>query len=170
MLASLMPVSVAVIIVEYAIPNSGPNGIVTGPDGNLWITDAGNNAIDRFMLSGAVTAYPLPTANVIPNEITVGPDGKLWFLEFNGAPTVKIGKITTGGTVTEYTTNSGFTSGITAGPDGNIWFNARDLFSVAKMTPTGTETDYPVPGNPASADRSEEHTSELQSHSDLVCR
>ncbi|TMG42846.1 MAG: hypothetical protein E6H90_13255, partial [Chloroflexi bacterium] len=63
MLAGLMPVSAAVIIVEYSIPNSGPNGIVTGPDGNLWITDAGQNSIDRFTLSGAVTAYPLPTAN-----------------------------------------------------------------------------------------------------------
>src|SRR2546430_14643131 len=145
MLAALMPVSAAVIIVESAIPNSGPNGIVTGPDGNLWITDAGQNSIDRFTLSGTVTAYPLPTANVIPNEITVGPDGKLWFLEYNGAPTVKIGKITTGGTVTEYTTNSGFTSGIAAGPDGNIWFNARDLFRVAGMTPTGRETGYAGP-------------------------
>ncbi|TMG18725.1 MAG: hypothetical protein E6I01_01975, partial [Chloroflexi bacterium] len=68
MLAGLMPVSAAVLIVEYAIPNSGPNGIVTGPDGNLWFTDAGNNSIDRFTLSGTVTSYPLPMANTIPSE------------------------------------------------------------------------------------------------------
>jgi streptogramin lyase len=121
---------------------------VAGPDGNLWFTDAGHNSIDRFTTDGALTTYTLPPAptNANPGEITAGPDGNLWFLEGNGVPVVKVGKITTAGVITEYATKAGSTSGITAGPDGNIWFNERDQFAVARMTPTGTETQYLIPG------------------------
>jgi streptogramin lyase len=119
---------------------------VAGPDGNLWFTDAGHNSIDRFTTDGALTTYTLPSTNANPGEITAGPDGNLWFLEGNGVPVVKVGKITTAGAITEYPTKAGLTSGITAGPDGNIWFNERDQFAVARMTPTGTETQYLIPG------------------------
>jgi virginiamycin B lyase len=133
-------------VVEYAIAGSGPNGIVAGPDANLWFTDAGHNAIDRLTTDGVVTMYSLPTTNANPTDITAGPDGNIWFLEGNGVPIVKVGKITTGGAITEYPTRAGMTAGITAGPDGNIWFDERDQFAVAKMTPTGSETQYLIPG------------------------
>jgi streptogramin lyase len=137
-------------IAEYPVSGSTPNGIVAGADGNLWFTDAGHNSIDRFTTDGALTTYTLPPAptNANPGEITAGPDGNLWFLEGNGVPVVKVGKITTAGVITEYATKAGITSGITAGPDGNIWFNERDQFAVARMTPTGTETEFLVPGGP----------------------
>src|SRR5207245_804277 len=35
---------------------------------------------------------------------------------------------------------------------GNIWYNERYQFAVAKMTLAGTETQYPIPGNPNSPD------------------
>jgi streptogramin lyase len=52
-------------IVEYAVAGSTPNGIVAGPDGNLWFTDAGHDSIDRFTTGGTATIYPLPTATPI---------------------------------------------------------------------------------------------------------
>src|SRR2546428_373749 len=138
----------ALRIDEYAVPGSGPNGIASGPDGNIWFTDPAQNSIDRFV-GGTVTDYPLPDTNLVPSDITKGPDGNLWFLEMNNhtnATTLDVGKISTAGTVTEYPTPAGFTSGIAAGPDGNVWFNERDLFSVAKISPSGVVTSYPVPG------------------------
>src|SRR2546428_5571705 len=144
----------ALRIDEYAVPGSGPNGIASGPDGNIWFTDPAQNSIDRFV-GGTVTDYPLPDTNLVPSDITKGPDGNLWFLEMNNhtnATTLDVGKISTAGTVTEYPTPAGFTLGIAAGPDGNVWFNERDLFSVAKITPAGVVTSYPVPGPPSSED------------------
>jgi streptogramin lyase len=36
---------------------------------------------------------------------------------------------------------------VTAGPDGNIWFVEQGLGQVAKITPSGAITEYPVPGS-----------------------
>src|SRR5438105_7023575 len=66
-----------------------PNAIVTGPDGNLWFTDVGGNAIWRFdPLTTTYTKFPVPTrgafsGNVQPTGIVVGPDGNIWFTENN---------------------------------------------------------------------------------------
>jgi hypothetical protein len=59
-------------IVEYPVPGSGPNGIVAGPDGNLWFTDAGHSSIDRFTMGGALTIYPLPTSKCGPAHHRLG--------------------------------------------------------------------------------------------------
>ena len=58
-----------------------------------------------------------------PHGITAGPDDALWFTEITGN---KIGRITTGGTITEYAIRLGSAfRGITAGPDGALWFTER---------------------------------------------
>src|SRR5947207_2382042 len=56
---------------------SGPGEITTGPDGNLWFTEHGifGNRIGRITTVGAITEFPVPTANAIPDGITAGPDG-----------------------------------------------------------------------------------------------
>lgn len=46
-------------------------------------------------LAGAITEFPIPTANSIPKGITAGPDGNLWFTEDSAD---KIGRITPSGT------------------------------------------------------------------------
>jgi streptogramin lyase len=76
------------------------------------------------------------------DEITAGPDGDLWFTEYGGN---RIGKITTGGTVTEYTTglsSNADPDGITAGPDGNLWFTEYAGNRIGKITTTGTISEY----------------------------
>lgn len=72
--------------------NSGPAGITSGPDGNLWFTLHLGNAIERITPSGAVSAFAIPTANSRSEGITGGLDGNVWFAE---TLTSKIGRITT---------------------------------------------------------------------------
>src|ERR1051325_201739 len=38
-----------------------PTAITTGPDGNLWFTEAAGNAIGRITPAGAIQEFSLPT-------------------------------------------------------------------------------------------------------------
>ena len=88
----------------------------------------------------AVTEFPIPTASSFPEGITAGPDGALWFTEF-GAD--KIGRITTGGIITEFPLSLGAAPlGITAGPDGNLWFTEAGSDRIGRITPAGVITEF----------------------------
>ena len=59
--------------------NSRPFAIVTGPDGNLWFTEAGTGeGIGRISPNSpnTITEFSIPGG-----EITNGPDGNLWFTQ-----------------------------------------------------------------------------------------
>jgi virginiamycin B lyase len=115
----------AQIQTQLPIANTtGLTGLVFGPDNAFWFLDAGNNAVGRMTLSGAVTEYPIPTANSAPQNIAVGPDGRMWFTELNAA---KLGSITTSGAITEYVLADGTRpQGIASTPPGyqpnGLWF------------------------------------------------
>jgi streptogramin lyase len=87
---------------------------------------------------GQISEYGVPTGSK-PYGIAAGPDGNLWFTDTG---TGKIGKITTGGTITEYASENNEPEGITAGPDGNLWFVEHTLRHVAHMTTAGALTEY----------------------------
>ena len=149
---------------QFNVPTGSVEAITTGPDGALWFTvrivndpvppanlGTYSGKIGRITTVGAITEYPLPTANGYPSEITMGPDGALWFTinVVNGSG--KIGRITTAGAITEYplpTANSSL-SGITQGPDGALWYS---LFAVpgggkiGRITTAGAITEYPING------------------------
>jgi streptogramin lyase len=100
---------------------------------------------DRYLPSGGIAEFPIPTLNSGPNGITAGPDGNIWFTEQSGN---KIGRITpTGGITGEFsipTGNSGPIS-ITTGPDGNLWFLEFNGNKIGRMTPAGVVTgEFPV--------------------------
>src|SRR5215472_3695260 len=80
---------------------SGPAGITSGPDGNLWFTENYSNKIGRITTCGVITEFPIPTPGSGPLGIATGLDGNLWFTE-NTAGSGKIGQITTDGTITEF--------------------------------------------------------------------
>ncbi len=131
-------------ITNFPVPSSSaPYDIVAGPDGNLWFTDRGTNAIGVISPESLIIAeYPIPTANSGPTGIAVGPDGNLWFTELD---VNKIGKITPAGVITEYAaglTASSAPRYITAGPDGNLWFTELDVNKIGKITPAGVITEY----------------------------
>ncbi len=71
-------------------PNSYPQGITAGPDGNVWFTEASGNRIARLTPGGVLTEFPLPTAGSGPDYLTVGRDGNIWFTESTGN---RIGKL-----------------------------------------------------------------------------
>ena len=106
---SLAPDGPNVSISEYPIPttNSGPQDIVTGPDGALWFSEPNQRQIGRITTDGDVTGEYGPTFST-PLRIVAGSDGNLWFTD-----NTKIGKITTGGTITEYPLAASGSQGIT---------------------------------------------------------
>jgi virginiamycin B lyase len=111
-------------IAEAPIPGaaSGPLGITSGSDGNLWFTQSTSSEIGRITPSGAISEFALP-ADSVPTGITAGPDGNVWFTE-NYSDV--IGRITPTGTITPFPLYYyvGDPEGITAGPDGKLWFTA----------------------------------------------
>ena len=78
---------------------SNPNGIVAGPDGNLWFTEFLGKRVGRITPAGVVTEFSagFTPADGFPTSIAAGPDGNLWFTEPYGN---RIGRITTAGVVT----------------------------------------------------------------------
>jgi len=126
---------------HYSIPNSAPQFITAGPDGNVWATLA-NSSVARITADGQITQFPVddPNNNILLSGITTGPDGNLWAAE---AQSDKINRITPDGVVTRFTNDFGLARGIVTGPDDNLWFTSDN--GVGKMTPAGVMTSYPFP-------------------------
>jgi streptogramin lyase len=153
-------ITTAGVITEFPVPNAQALfGIASGPDGNLWFTDTMAGKIGHISTSGTgIVQYSL-AAGAYAQGITAGPDGNLWFVEQKQTGNYDIGKITTAGKITSYSTKenlgtfqvyspTGFNFGqITAGPDGNLWFidpqNALEQ-QVGKITTSGAITFYPL--------------------------
>ena len=53
--------------------NSLPDGITTGPDGNLWFTEFAASKIGRITPTGTITEFPIPTAEQRPVRDHGGP-------------------------------------------------------------------------------------------------
>jgi streptogramin lyase len=138
---------------EFPIPtpNSGPTGIATGPDGNLWFTETSAGKIGRITTGGTVSEFALPNPRDEPEGIAQGPDGNLWFTEVFGDA---IGRISTNGEITEFPLPSEVSrpTGIASGPDRNLWFTEEQGDRIGEITPTGRITEFPVPapGSPRS--------------------
>lgn len=146
------------IITEYGNPTFGfPQCLTVGPDGNLWFADqgpigrgaaSGNGSIGRITTAGVITKFSVPTPNSEPNFITTGPDGALWFTYGNdqNIGINKIGRITTAGVVTDYSipTPDSVPGAIVAGPDGALWFTENKASKIARLSTTGTFTEFPL--------------------------
>jgi streptogramin lyase len=79
----LIPNAGAVRIGEVPLePGSRPSDVVTGSDGNLFVTEEGANRVDRVRPDGGIIGqFTLPVGSV-PVAIAAGPDGNLWVAEF----------------------------------------------------------------------------------------
>ncbi|MGP0049304.1 MAG: hypothetical protein ACLPZR_10735 [Solirubrobacteraceae bacterium] len=131
---------------------SNPTAITTGPDGNLWFTDAGvanlgGSAIGKITPVGAITEYPLGGKS-LPADIIAGPDGNLWFTDQGGSRAV--GEITPAGTITAYATNlqaanQSLPSNLAVAADGNIWFtDPGQTPELGEITTAGAITETPI--------------------------
>jgi streptogramin lyase len=138
-------------IAEFPAPGAGPFDMVTGPDGNLWFTEATANKIAVINPSThAVTDFAVPTANAEPIDITAGPDGNLWFTEHLVS---KIGMINPSThTITEFAIPTGLAipQGITTGPDGKLWFTETGSDKIGVIDPsTHAISDFALSTHPA---------------------
>src|SRR4051812_39688215 len=116
---------------------SRPTSIVAGPDGQMWITNAGNSSIGSITTDGTRTISNFTDPSISsPSSITNGIDGNLWF---TNAGNSSIGQITTDGTISSFADPSiSDPSGIAAGPDGNMWFTNAGNSSIGSITTDGT--------------------------------
>jgi len=120
-----------------------PFRIVAGPDGNMWFTDTGSNAIVQITMAGAVNSFPLNDASS-PVDITVGPDKALWFTDEG----LYIGRMTIGGVLTRYSLAQFgvYPQFIASGPDGNLWFTGKGCSTgcVGRITTSGVINVYSI--------------------------
>jgi streptogramin lyase len=128
---------------EYSLSDgqSNPTSIVTGPDGNLWFTEMGNNTIGKITTSGTISEFSIPlngAASTDPSDITTGPDGNMWFTEESAN---RIGKISpTSDQISQYQLPGSLIepSSIVTGPDGNMWFTVFGSNIIGVMSTSGT--------------------------------
>ncbi len=76
--------------------------------------------------------------------IAAGPDGRVWFADrLQGA----VGSIATDGTDARRVSlgDGSGPSGIVAGPDGNLWVTETDANRIARVSPAGEVTHFPLP-------------------------
>jgi virginiamycin B lyase len=124
---------------EFSVPglSANPSHIVTGPDGNLWITERGRISIVRLTPSGTITEFPVPGA-VSLNAIIVGPDGAMWFTDLGSG---QIGRINTHGVVVVHPLTSGtYAVDIASGSDGSLWFTETNTPGIGSPGPGQTPT------------------------------
>ncbi|HEX3467777.1 MAG TPA: hypothetical protein VHT05_06860 [Candidatus Elarobacter sp.] len=133
---------------ETSVPtaNSGPFGIATAPDNNLYYTEANVDKIGRITNLFTAQSEISLTSGSIPEAIVRGPDGNVWFTE-NG--TSKIARLSPSsfavtGEFPTATANAGPT-GITVGQDGALWFSENGQDKIGRITTGGTVTEYASP-------------------------
>jgi virginiamycin B lyase len=136
-------ITTAGAITEYPLPElDNPIAIAAGPDGNMWF--GGGTAIDSITTGGTFgTETPLTVSGGTVNGITSGPDGALWFTETNYSSVNEIGRITTGGSISETALPAGTgPERIVSGSDGALWFTEFCAGMIGRITTSDSVTTY----------------------------
>jgi streptogramin lyase len=126
---------------------ANPEGIVAGPDGNLWYAELNANKIAEVNpATGASTEFTPPTAGGGPLGVALGPDGNIWFTEFFGGKIGEINPVTHAISDFAIPTASSGPVAIVTGPNGNLWFTEGAANKIAEINPTTHAfTEFPVP-------------------------
>ena len=126
-----------------------PYGIIGGPDGNLWVADAGGNhlaVVDPS--SGEISSFavfepmqgvfPRPEYDMelltdpVPTAVTIGADGEIYVSLLSGAPFVpgsaKVLKVGADGSVSDYADGLTMLTDLRTGPDGNLYATQFTVF------------------------------------------
>ena len=147
-------------ITEYSSGGMpGARGIAAGPDGNLWFTYGagwGRMTPSGTLLPTPPRSYPSPGPSI---SIVKGPDNAMYItyiIDILGGSPGAIERVTPDGQGQLFTVpsrpaggNAG-PYGITSGPDGALWITEATAGRIARMTPAGAFTEYPLPSGSAS--------------------
>lgn len=77
---------------------STPQGLVTAPDGSIFVADAGNNKVRKIAIDGTVTNYPNDAATfTTPIALALDTNGTLYVLE-KGTSSCTLQKVSSDGT------------------------------------------------------------------------
>ena len=112
-------------IAEFHVASgSTPAGLTNGPDGALWLTEAGTGRIGRLSPRHPekLTEFRAASSSSTPLDITVGRDGGFWFTEVFGNA---IGHLRLRRGKAPVFTECPVPDSpyfIASGPDGNLWF------------------------------------------------
>jgi len=130
---------------EFPVPSGGSPYLITwGFSGDLWFTEPEFNQVAKITAAGAITEFPVPTANSNPLGIATVGGTDAWFTEYNAN---KIGHVTSAGVFTEYTiptSNSG-PWGIIPGPTGGYWFVEQLGNKIGFINNSGAITEHAIP-------------------------
>jgi streptogramin lyase len=136
------------LINEYPIPtpNSGPNFMTLGPDGNMWFDEENGGIIGRITPAGTISEFAVPDPS--PQGPIAGPDGNIWFPELT---LNMIAVVTPAGTLIHQFPIPTIANNyyLTLAPDGNIWFADYDRAYISQIITQGpamgTITQFPIP-------------------------
>ena len=132
------------------IAESHPYGLLAGPDGSLWVADAGANDLLRVdPMSGEITLVatfdgvpgPLPNpargdameSDPVPTGVALGEDGNVYVGFLVGFPfipgTAKVVQVGSDGSVSDYATGLTSLTDLKLGPDGHLYAVQFAVFS-----------------------------------------
>jgi virginiamycin B lyase len=136
----------------YLLPvGSGPHGIDFDASGQLWVTLEFAGKIARLDNNGNIVAeYDVALdcstcpqeMNTHPHGLGIGADGKM--IWYTGKAT---GKMTPDGSIQTYALPivGSVPIYIKDGPDGNMWITELVGNTIARVTPDGEVTEFPIP-------------------------
>ncbi len=138
------------------VQESHPYGLAAGPDGNLWVADAGANDLLKINpATGQVDVVavfdgvpsPLPNearggameADPVPTGVAFDSAGTAYVSLLPGFPflpgSAKVVKVTSDGQVSDYATGLTMLTDLRTGPDGNMYAVQIGLFTEQGPTP-----------------------------------
>ena len=123
---------------------AGPDGIVLGPDGNIWFSEGEVDRIARVTPDGRITEFGAGmTPGSRPLSIVVR-DGALWFSQADGG---RVARMTLDGDVTEFPIPSSDSQprAMTLHPDGSIWFVETGANALGRIARDGTIVEFAIP-------------------------
>src|SRR4051794_37724117 len=71
---------------DQTVPDSNPFGLAVGPDGNLYVADAGGNDVLKVTPSGQVSVFSVWRDNPVPTSVAFDKNGQAHAAFLTGAP------------------------------------------------------------------------------------
>ncbi|GAB4447114.1 MAG: hypothetical protein Kow0031_29720 [Anaerolineae bacterium] len=153
---------------DGTIIDSHPYGLTAGPDGMLWMADAGANdllkidpASGEVSLVAAFDGLPSPLPNPgrdgamesdpVPTAVAFDSAGNVYVSFLGGFPflpgTTKVVQVSADGAVSDYATGLTMLTDLRTGPDGNMYAVSFGQFSEQGPTPNSGAIVRVMPGD-----------------------